>query len=269
MSAALAFDGVSVQLGGRVVVAGLAFSATAGEWVALIGPNGAGKTTALRAASGHVRYSGSLRVGGREVAGLPPRALARELAVVPQTPVVPPSLRVTEYVALGRTPYVSYFGRESSADFDAVARALRRLELEDLAEREIASLSGGERQRAVLARALAQEAPVLVLDEPTSALDIGRQQSVLELVDCLRRELDLTVLVAMHDLTLAGQYAHRLLLLSAGQIVASGSPDEVLTEWNVGEHYHASVELLAGVSGAPAVIPRRGHSQEGTGTWPR
>jgi iron complex transport system ATP-binding protein len=121
----------------------------------------------------------------------------------------------------------------------------------------------------VLARALAQEAPVLILDEPTSALDIGRQQSVLELVDCLRRELDLTVLVAMHDLTLAGQYADRLLLLSGGRVAAAGSPDEVLTEWNIGEHYRASVELVAGLSGAPAVIPRRERLHHGTVTWPR
>ena len=177
---------------------------------------------------------------------------------MPQTPAVPPGLRVGEYVLLGRTPYIPFFGRESPGDFEAVDRALCRLELEGLAGRELASLSGGERQRAVLAKALAQEAPVLLLDEPTSALDIGRQQSVLELVDRLRREQGFTVVVAMHDLTLAGQYADRLVLMSAARVVAEGTPAEVLTERRVGEHYRARVQLVAVRGGAPAVIPRRG-----------
>ena len=269
MTGALRFERATVELGARTVVERLSLSAAAGEWVALIGPNGAGKTTALRAAAGHVPYRGSVRIGGREVAHLSRRQLARELALVPQTPVTPPSLRVRAYVMLGRTPYIPYFGRESRSDFDSVARALRRLELEALADRELGSLSGGERQRAVLARALAQDAPVLLLDEPTSALDIGRQQSVLELVDCLRHEFGLTVLVAMHDLTLAGQYADRLLLISAGHVVADGSPAEVLTEWNIGEHYHARVELVGTHDRSPAVIPRRAPAGEGGGTWPR
>jgi iron complex transport system ATP-binding protein len=130
VTAALAFEGVTVELGGRAVVDRLTLTAATGEWVALIGPNGAGKTTALRAAAGHVRYRGSLRVGGREAAGLSRRELARELALVPQSPAIPPTLRVREYVTLGRTPYIPYFGRESTTDIDAVARALRRLELE-------------------------------------------------------------------------------------------------------------------------------------------
>jgi iron complex transport system ATP-binding protein len=172
-------------------------------------------------------------------------------------------------VMLGRTPYIPYYGRESRSDYDAVGRALRRLDLEPFAERELGSLSGGERQRAVLARALAQDAPVLLLDEPTSALDIGRQQSVLELVDCLRNELGLTVLVAMHDLTLAGQYADRLVLISAGRVVAEGSPTEVLTEWNVGEHYRASVEVVRAHDRSRAVIPRRAPVAAGRSAWPR
>ena len=269
MTEVLRFEVVSVHLGGRPVVDGLTLSAARGEWLTLIGPNGAGKTTALRAAAGLVSYAGSVRLAGREVARMPGRQLARELALVPQSPATPPGLRVSEYVLLGRTPYIPYFGRESRSDLEAVDRALRRLDLERFAGRELGSLSGGERQRAVLARALAQDPLLLLLDEPTSALDIGRQQAVLELVDCLRREYGLTVVVAMHDLTLAGQYADRLLLLSAGRVVADGRPDEVLTECNVGVHYRARVQLMASADGSPAVIPSRPTIAEGVGAWPR
>jgi iron complex transport system ATP-binding protein len=257
MSAQLCFESVSVELGGREVLQDLSFEVAPGEWLGLIGPNGAGKTTALRAAAGLVSYRGRLRLGGSEAGKLSRRQLARQLALVPQTPAIPPTLRVSEYVLLGRTPYVSFFGRESRSDFEALDRALHRLALEGLAERELASLSGGERQRAVLARALAQEAQILLLDEPTSALDLGAQQSVLELVDRLRREHGLTVLVAMHDLTLAGQYADRLVLMSAARVVAEGTPAEVLTERHLGEHYRARVQLVAVRGGAPAVVPRR------------
>jgi iron complex transport system ATP-binding protein len=269
VSAPLCMERVGVVLGGRAIVDGLTLRVQGGEWVALIGPNGAGKTTALRAAAGHVRYTGSVQVGGREVARLSPRRLARELAVVPQTPTTPPLLTVTEYVMLGRTARIPYFGRESPADLVAVAGALRRLELEELSERPLASLSGGERQRAVLARALVQEAQVLLLDEPTSALDIGRQQAVLELVDCLRGELGLTVVAAMHDLTLAGQFADRLMLLSGGRVAAVGPPADVLTECRIADHYGARVDVRTADGQAPDVVPRRAAREHEAGAWRR
>ena len=134
-----------------------------------------------------------------------------------------------------------------------VDNVLRRLDLNEFADRKLGTLSGGERQRLVIARALAQEAPVLLLDEPTSALDIGHQQQALELVDRLRCEHGLTVLSAMHDLTLAGLYAPRLLLLANGRIVADGAPEEVLTAPLIGEHYGARVRVIEG-----AVVPVRG-----------
>jgi iron complex transport system ATP-binding protein len=255
VTAAIETRTLTVRLGGTPVVASLDLDVERGECVALIGPNGAGKTTALRAIAGLVSYAGNARVQGAEVSELDRPALARRLALVPQTPAVPSGMTVGEYVLLGRTPHIPYLGRESAGDRAASARAITRLDLERLVQRPLASLSGGERQRAVLARALAQEAPVLLLDEPTTALDIGRQQAVLELVDCLRRELGLTVLAAMHDLTLAGQYADRLLLLSGGRAVAGGPPPHVLTEHAIAEHYAASVDVLAGPS--PLVVPRR------------
>jgi iron complex transport system ATP-binding protein len=250
---ALALERLTVELGGRNVVDGVSFAVEQGDWVTLIGPNGAGKTTLLRAVAGLVGHRGRITIDGQELSQLGRREVARRVAVVPQVPLMPAGMTVHEYVLLGRTPYVSYVGRESRRDVTAAGQALGRLDLDELAGRELGTLSGGERQRAVLARALAQEAPLLLLDEPTSALDAGRQQEALELIDALRLDAGLTVLAAMHDLTLAGQYASRLLLLSNARIVAQGAPAEVLTEALIAEHYGARVRVLDGL----AVVPVR------------
>jgi iron complex transport system ATP-binding protein len=253
----LALESVSVTLDGARIVDGVSTTLAQGEWVALIGPNGAGKSTLLRAVAGIAPHAGSIRIGGDDAALLGRRDVARRLALVPQSPVLPAEMTVSEYVLLGRTPYVGYFGNEGRSDFEAADRALTRLDLLGLARRRLGSLSGGERQRAVLARAFAQEAPLLLLDEPTSALDVGRQQQALELVDGLRREEGLTVLCAMHDLTLAGEYADRLLLMDGGCLVASGDARDVLTETLIAEHYGARVRIVAEESLGIAVIPAR------------
>jgi iron complex transport system ATP-binding protein len=155
-------------------------------------------------------------------------------------------------VLLGRSPFVSYAGSESRHDRAVARAAIERLDLVAFADRDLWSLSGGERQRAILARALAQASPVLLLDEPTTALDAGRQQQVLELVDELRVERGLTVLSAMHDLTLAGLYAQRVFLLSGGRVALEGDPRDVLTESAVEEHYGARVRMVEG-----AIVPVR------------
>jgi iron complex transport system ATP-binding protein len=227
-----------------------------GEWAALIGPNGAGKTTILRALAGLVRFAGEITIDGRSVAASSRREMARRAAFVPQQPRAPAELTVAEYVLLGRTPHIGYLARETRADRLAAERAIARLSLRPFAERLLGSLSGGELQRAVLARALAQEAPVLLLDEPTSALDLGRQQQALELVDSLRRDAQLTVVSAMHDLSLAGAYADRLLLLDGGRIVADGSAAAVLTEARIASLYGASVQVLR-ADGQVFVLPVR------------
>jgi iron complex transport system ATP-binding protein len=255
---ALAFDRVSIVLGAKRVVDDVSFHVDNGEWVALIGPNGAGKTTLLRALVGLVPHDGRITVFGRDARRLSRRALARQLALVPQVPLLPAETTVFEYVLLGRTPHLSYFATEGRGDHEAVRDALDRLDLGALADRRLGSLSGGERQRATLARALAQNAPVMLLDEPTTALDVGRQQQVLEIVDELRADRSLTVLSTMHDLTLAGQYAERLILLDAGRIAAEGRPGEVLTRPLIAEHYGADVRVVgAGDSGGVIVVPVR------------
>jgi iron complex transport system ATP-binding protein len=253
---ALALEGLSVELGGSRVLDGVNAQIDHGEWVALIGPNGAGKSTLLRAAIGLVPYEGSVVLDGDEVAKLRPRELARRVAFVPQAPLLPPGMLVSEYVLLGRTPHIGAFGSEGRHDLDAVQRALERLDLIPLARRQLRTLSGGEQQRAVLARALAQDTPFLLLDEPTASLDLGRQQQVLELVAGIREHGELTVLCAMHDLTLAGQYADRLLLLSRGCVVAGGPPAEIATEALISAHYGAEVRVII-EDGLVAVIPVR------------
>jgi iron complex transport system ATP-binding protein len=232
-----------VRFGPVAAVRELSLRAESGGWTALIGPNGAGKTSALRALAGLAAYDGEVLIEGRDARELGRRAVARLVAFVPQKPETPAALTVAEYVLLGRTPHISYLGGEGRRDREAAAGALRRLELERFAQRSLGSLSGGELQRAVLARALAQEAPVLLLDEPTTALDLGRQQLVLELVDELRRD-GLTVVTTMHDLTLAGQYAERLILLNEGSVVAEGTATEVLSATTVATHYGANVRIV-------------------------
>jgi iron complex transport system ATP-binding protein len=254
---AIELRGVSVDLDGRPVLHDLTLSVPSGARLGLIGPNGSGKTTLLRAVAGLVRHRGDIRIGGVAPASLPRRELARRIAVVPQNPVVPPGATVGDYVLMGRTPYIPYLGTEGRRDLEIVAAVLDQLDLADLAGRRLDSLSGGERQRAVLARALAQQAPVLLLDEPTTGLDVGHQQQVLELVDALRAALDLTVLSAMHDLTLAGQFADELVLLDGGRVAAAGPAGAVLTEGVISRHYHASVRVLEDPDGGVVVIPVR------------
>jgi iron complex transport system ATP-binding protein len=249
--------GVSVAYDGVPALRGLSVRASAGGWLALIGPNGAGKTTLLRAVAGLVHFDGEVRILGDPVSAMSRRRLAQLVAYVPQRPQTPGSMTVTDYVLLGRTPYIPYLGTESRSDLGAVARVLERLQLGSLARRPLGSLSGGEVQRAVLGRALAQEAPVLLLDEPTAALDVGHQQQVLELIDELRHEADLTVISAKHDLTLAGQFAGQLLLLDGGREVVAGPARAVLTEATIGRHYGASVRILEDPEGGVVVLPTR------------
>jgi len=251
--------GVSIAYDSDPVVRDLDLDVKTGEWVALIGPNGAGKTTILRAMAKLVPYSGEIRVGGATVAELGGRELARRVAVVMQYPHLPGGMTVAQYVLLGRSPHLGYFGREGGKDRRVVADILRHLELDHLATRSLDQLSGGERQRTAIARALAQEAPVLLVDEPTSSLDVGRQQEVLELIDGLRTERGLTVIAAMHDLTLAGQYADRLALLVRGTLVTCGAPAEVLTEGAIASHYRAQVKILEMNGTGRAVVPVRAH----------
>ncbi len=219
---ALRCSQLTVELGGRPVLQDLDLEITSGQWLGLIGPNGAGKSTLLRAIAGLVDYDGEVVVGD----GRRPRAT--DVAIVAQNPLIPTEMTVSEYVLIGRTAHLGWLARESRRDRAVVADVLERLELSSFAGRPMSALSGGETQRVVIARSLAQQAPILLLDEPTSALDIGHQAGVLELVDGLRRADQLTVVAVMHDLTTAARFAERLVLLDQGRIMVDGPPERTL-----------------------------------------
>jgi iron complex transport system ATP-binding protein len=245
------WDQVEVSYGGVRALGPVSLAVADGEWLGLIGPNGAGKSSLLKAAIGVAAHHGTVSLGGRASrSGL-------DIAWMPQRPHLPDDMGVADYVMLGRTPHLGYLAAETRHDVETVGSALERLDLAGLARRPLGTLSGGEAQRAVLARALAQEAPVLLLDEPTASLDIGHAVEVLEVVDALRRVEGLTVVTAAHDLTLAGRYADRLALLSQeGLLVAEGKPEEVLAEGTLRAHYGAGIRVLADRDG-PVVVPVR------------
>ena len=252
----LEIEGASVVLGGVTVLDGVTARVDSGGWLGLVGPNGAGKSTLARAVAGLLPYQGRILIAGREHSASDWRGRARLVAYVPQRPVLPPSMNVTDYVLLGRSAHHSYLGAETAQDRRVAAAVIDRLALSDFCGRRLGELSGGEAQRAVMARALVQEAPVLVLDEPTTSLDLGHSQLVLEMADELRREKGISVVCAIHDLTLAAQFAEDLLVLSHGRAVAWGVPADVLTEPNLKRFFGADVEVLVTRSG-PAIAPVR------------
>ncbi|WP_084704511.1 ABC transporter ATP-binding protein [Phaeacidiphilus oryzae] len=257
--AALDVTALDVDLDRAPVVRDVSCSVAPGGWLALIGPNGAGKSTLLRAVAGLVRRrGGTVLVDGGDLGRLRPRERARLIGYVPQTPVLPPDLTVREYVLLGRTPHLGYLANPGERDRSAVERTLDALDLARFADRRLSALSGGERQRATVARALAQEPRLLLLDEPTSALDLGHQQHVLDLVEGLRADHGLTVVTTLHDLTTAGQYADRLVLLDKGRVEAAGAPGEVITQELVARVYGARVAVTRGPDGRPVVTPLHG-----------
>ena len=253
----LQIEALSVSYGPRRVLSDLSLEVASGQMLALIGPNGAGKSTLLRAVSGVIpARSGRARVDGSDLLRLSPIQRARLLAVVPQAVSLPPAFSAWETVLLGRTPYLNFLGQVSARDEEIARQAMTRVEALDLAERRIGELSGGEQQRILLARALAQSTPVLLLDEPTSNLDLHYQVSFMETLGNLARQANLAVLVAMHDLNLAARYCDRVALLVEGQITASGTPRQVLTPELISAAYHLPVQVIAHpFADTPLVVP--------------
>lgn len=250
---------VAVRYGEHEALAPFDERVAAGEWLGIVGPNGAGKSSLLKAIAGVLPASGEVVVGDTSLGRVQRRTRATQVAYVAQDPLLPDDMSVFDYVLLARTPYVGYFGAPTGHDRAVAGATIDRLRLGRFATRMLGSLSGGERQRVVLARALAQEAPVLLLDEPTSALDIGHQQQALELVTELRSHRQLTVIAAMHDLTLAGTYADRLVMLDDGRVVAAGAAHDVLTAERLGAIFHVCVSVdVDPDDGTVIVVPRRG-----------
>jgi iron complex transport system ATP-binding protein len=249
---ALRADGVTVEVRSRAILRDVSVALAAGERLALVGPNGAGKSTLLRVLAGTLHpAAGRVELGGVPLAGLERSEIARRLAVVPQQTALPFSMRVEEVVALGRLPHEAPLRGSRPADRAAVAAAIERVGLGHLLGRDARELSLGERQLVLLALAVAQDAPVLLLDEPTVHLDLRHQVEAMELLRDLN-ERDGTALVAvLHDLGLAAHFFPRLVVIDHGRIVADGPPATVLTDERIREVFGvepALVRLAASVT---------------------
>lgn len=253
----LEIQALSVGYRDRMVLQDVSLTVHPGEVVALIGPNGAGKSTLIRAVSGVLpRKSGTLRLCRSELSLLSAGQRARILAVVPQAQSLPASFNVYQTILLGRTPYLGWLGQSGKRDHDAVERAMRQTKTDHLAERCIGELSGGEQQRVLLARALAQSTPILIMDEPTNHLDISHQTSFLNLARRLAAENGLAILVALHDLNLTSLYADHVAILAEGGLKAIGTPEEVFVEENLSPIYGAHLRVITHPQyGTPLVLP--------------
>ncbi|HEX9258518.1 MAG TPA: ABC transporter ATP-binding protein [Acidimicrobiales bacterium] len=256
---------ITVEVDGARLLDGVSVTARAGTTLCIVGPNGAGKSTLLRVLAGLLEpAAGEVLGAGRPLARLKRRERAKVVAYVPQDPVLPLAMRVADYVLLGRTPHLAPLAHEGAHDLDIARQSLEQLDLAELAGRAIGTLSGGERQRVLVARALAQQAAVLLLDEPTAALDPGHQLEVLELVDQLRRTHGFTVVCTMHELTLAGQFGDELVLLDRGRVVSAGPAAHVLTDENLSRYYGSSVRVVE-ADGTRIVVPIRAVAQPTVG----
>lgn len=262
----LKIKNLTTGYGEKIILDGINLEVAEGSVVALIGPNGSGKTTLIRAASGVLPLrSGEISVNGNSIHMLPVAERSRLISVVPQVRNTPPAFTVREVVALGRSPWLNWLGQYSGLDEQVVEAVMASTEIADLAERSIGELSGGEQQRVYLARALAQDTPVLLLDEPTAHLDLQYQINLMkrvydlahpDLSEMERGSRKRAVLVAMHDLNLLSRFADGVILLENGKIVAAGTPAEVLDPVLLSRVYRLPLSIVMDEhSGQTVVIP--------------
>ncbi|PZC49579.1 MAG: iron complex transport system ATP-binding protein [Chloroflexi bacterium] len=262
---ALSLSDIRFRYGRAALLEGLSLHVSAGEIVGLLGRNGSGKTTALRLVTGTLQpASGVVQVAGRERRAWRRRALARELALVPQELQVAFDFTVEELVRLGRAPHVGWLRGHTTADLDAARTAMRAVAIDDLATRRYRDLSGGEKQRVALAIALAQEPSLLLLDEPTHNLDLAQQALFFQTLERLTHERRLGVLAVIHDVNLAALWCDRLLMLADGRILADGTPEQVLTPDNLRRCYGVEARLLPHPdNGRPQVFLSQGTHSHG------
>ena len=253
MSLALSVGSLSVRLGSRDVLDAVSFELHTGEFVGLIGPNGAGKSTLLKAIMGFSARDRKITRDGQPLDELSPNVRARTFSYLPQEREVRWPLTVQSLVALGRAPYRRSFSPLGEADWRSINCAIQTMDLEELRERSAMELSGGERARTLIARALAQETPLMLADEPAAGLDPAHQISLMATFSQLAQD-DRTVFASLHELTLAGQWCDRLILLGDGRIVADGPPGDVLTAENLSSVYGVRAHISYTEAGL-AVIP--------------
>jgi iron complex transport system ATP-binding protein len=227
-----------------VVLKGLSFSVNRGEFFIVIGPNGSGKTTLIKVMTGLLKLQrGKIEIMGQPIKAYSRKRLARQIAFVPQLFTIDFPLTVSEVVLLGRSPHLGVFGLESEKDIALMKQAMAFTEVGHLAHRRLDQISGGERQRVLIARAICQEPEIIVLDEPTASLDIAHQLRIMDLMEKMKKEKNITIIMVSHDINLAAMYADTLLLISQGEMVKCGLPADVLT-------YHT----LESVYGCPLLV---------------
>ena len=250
----LALQDIRARLGAREVLQGVSLTIGEGEFVGLIGPNGAGKSTMLRSVLGLVPATGRIAIAGRDVSATLAKTRGRDIAYLPQEREIAWPVAVEDAVALGRLPYRKPFGGETEADQAAVSEAMARMDIESLRGRPATELSGGEKARVLIARALAQQAPLLLADEPTAGLDPSHQIALMQLFGELARE-GRGVIASMHDLGLAARWCTRLILIDKGKVVADDVPEAVLTPERLKTVYGVEAFIHRTESGGLVVQP--------------
>ncbi|WP_054952059.1 ABC transporter ATP-binding protein [Flaviflexus massiliensis] len=255
---------ISLAYGDRTVIEGMGLTIPQGKITSIIGPNGCGKSTLLRALSRLMKpAAGEVLLDGTPLTSRHSKELARILGLLPQSPVAPEGIVVTDLVGRGRHPHQNMLGRWSARDYEVVANALRSTKTEDLAERPVDELSGGQRQRVWIAMALAQETDILMLDEPTTYLDLANQLEILDLLTDLNRAEGTTIVMVLHDINLAARYSDYLVGMKGGAIACHGTPDEVVTPDNMLDVFGIRCQVHPDpVSRSPLVMPIGRHHFE-------
>lgn len=248
---------IAVAFEAKPVLHGVDFQVEAGKMVAILGPNGCGKSTLLKTLTGQLRpQQGQVSIHGQALSSLSRRQLAQWLAALPQSPQAPSDLTVRDLVEYGRFPHQAWWRGRSEEDKRQVDLALKQTGLETMAARVVSTLSGGERQRVWIAMALAQRPKVVLLDEPTTYLDISHQLEIMELLAGLNREHGLTVVMVLHDINHAAQYADQVVVMQHGQIVKHGTPQEVITPSTLREVFRVESDIQLAANGRPMALIR-------------
>ena len=258
---AIDVQNLSHVYGDLPVLNNITFSVSKGDFFIIIGPNGSGKTTLMKVISGILKPQiGQLEIMGRSIENYARKTLAQTIAYVPQTIPVDFPFTVTEVVLMGRSPYLGMLGLEQEIDLEIAQQAITFTGIEHLAHRKLDQLSGGEQQRVFIARAVCQEPQIMLLDEPTASLDLAHQCKIMDLMEKLKKEKGVTIVMVSHDVNLAALYADRLLLLKEGKIVSCGLPGEVLTYQTLEEAYGCKLlvdESPLGKSPRITLVPQK------------
>lgn len=249
-------DNIIVKLSDKIILKGITLEIPKGKVTAIIGPNGCGKSTTLKALARIIPHAhGNITYDGQDINTFSNKEFAKRLAILTQSPQSPPDLTVTDLVELGRFPHRSWWKRNTTEDEQCVEWALKQTSMRHMRSRLLSTLSGGERQRAWIAMALAQKPQVLLLDEPTTYLDISHQLEVMKLLKKLNNELGLTVIMVLHDINHALQYADNIAVMKRGEIVAVGEPEETISPDLLREVFRVKVDKFIGSNGLPALLP--------------